>query len=900
MNCKSLVLALGLVALGSATQVWAQDVLGPLAGAVDQQLVKGWQAGEEGGWFVLRNDTLEGSEQTLAINAGPPPTDGREITVNVTLKSQIPEAAIGLLARSATNNDVCLMEITAEAKGNLFCVIEGDFKSIASVPNAARMDGSDIITMVEVPGAARFFINDTQIGDVTYATALGAEIGIMAYERGTFGLADFQISGPEASSGAGLPPKGGSGGTGLPPKGGASAGGSGSGTAPSSGGGSTGENSGGGDNKMAAIMGPLADTINGSDDKEGWQLFFEDNWLVLVNSATASSELVYKMPVGPLTSGERVTSLDIGILPPQGEDAANFTKSAAGILIESSDGSASCIGEITAARDGLVLCFGADGKGREVGRLAGAAQGGGKDVLQFVERPGFGEFRLNGQVIAQLQDDPALGGDIGILAYERGEFYVGGFTISSGAGTASAGTPASSGTPSSGGTTSVGAGVPMFGHDEARLIGVYLGLTNSIFMHEFGHALIGELQIPSTGPEEDSVDIFSALKVVEPTMYPTEDEGINAIGREVATYSALQWYYSGMLAQQQGGGETPWQDEHTPDLKRFRNVFCVMYGGNPAIFTDMAEQIKFDERTLGRCEEEFTKQNRAWRTILAPHTRVDTWFPEGQLPADAPGAKVEVTFEPSNSEIGTFLATTFGDGLRGFADNLSKNYALPRPIAVTYKDCGELNAWYDPREGTITMCYDLIEHLALMISDIEMGTGDTGSATQTQPTSSAGNVAKTSTASVGNATSADELADLGVPVTSVLFPAPYKGPTPASHSKAQILTTQDLAAALNEGTPMLLVDTSGLAETIPGALSVTDAGKDGSLTDRFQSAVDGWLKEETATDAKMPVIFFGRDRQDRSSYNGALRAGALGWNAFWYRGGIEAWQSNGLPLAAVE
>ncbi|UXN74879.1 hypothetical protein N8D56_07720 [Devosia sp. A8/3-2] len=81
---------------------------------------------------------------------------------------------------------------------------------------------------------------------------------------------------------------------------------------------------------------------------------------------------------------------------------------------------------------------------------------------------------------------------------------------------------------------------------------------------------------------------------------------------------------------------------------------------------------------------------------------------------------------------------------------------------------------------------------------------------------------------------------------------------------------------------------------------MTDAGKDGSLTDRFQSAVDGWLKEETASDAKMPVIFFGRDRQDRSSYNGALRAGAPGWNAFWYRGGIEARQSNGLPLAAVE
>ena len=899
MNCKSLLLSLGLVLLGSASPAWAQDLLGPLSGAIDRQLVQGWQAGEEGGWFVLRNDSVEGSEQTLTLNAGQPPEDGREITVSVTLKSQIAEAAIGLLARSASNDDVCLMEITAEAKGNLFCVIGGEFKSIASVANAARMDGSDTITMVEVPGAARFFVNDTQIGDVTYTSALGGEIGIMAYERGTFGLADFQISPPPgaaASSGSGLPPKGGSGtGTGLPPKGG-SGGGSTAGTPAPSGGSTSGQSGGtssGGDNRMVSIMGPLGDTIANADAKDGWELFFEDNWLVLVNSAKASSELAYKVPVGPLNSGQRVTSLNVGILPPQGQNAADFGKSAAGILIESSDGSSSCIGEITAARDALVLCFGPDGKGSEIGRLNGAAQGDGKDVLEFVERPGSGEFRLNGQVIGQVEGHPALGADIGILAYERGEFYVGGFTISTSADTASAGS-----TPASGNTSSVGGGVPMFGNDEARLIGVYLGLTNSIFMHEFGHALIGELQIPSTGPEEDSVDIFSALKVVEPTMYPTEDESINAIGREVATYSALQWYYSGMVAQQQGAGETPWQDEHTPDLKRFRNVFCVMYGGNPGIFTNLAEQIGFDDRTLGRCEGEFNKQNRAWRTILAPHTRVDAWFPEGQLPADAPGSNVEVTFEPTNSEIGNFLTTAFGDGLRGFADNLSKTYALPRPIQVTYKDCGELNAWYDPREGSITMCYDLIEHLAVMISDIEMG-GDQGAASAPPANTKTADVTNTRTAPSGN-TSADELADLGIPATNVLFPAPYNGPTPASHTKAVVLTTEDLAAALNEGSQVLLVDTSGLAETIPGALSVVDAGKDGSLTDGFQSAVDAWLKEQTASDTKMPVVFFGKGLQDRSAYNGALRAGALGWNAFWYRGGVSAWQSNGLPLAPVD
>lgn len=637
----------------------------------------------------------------------------------------------------------------------------------------------------------------------------------------------------------------------------------------------------GGANRMADIMGPLAAAIDSRSAKVGWDLFFEDNWLVLVNAAEASSELYFTVPVGPVASGQRTTSLNVGIRPPQAGGITDIALSAVGILIESGDHSTSCVGEITGSGDGLVLCFDKDGKSQEMGRLAGAAKGGGQDLLQFVESPAHGDFLLNGQVIAHLDNHPALGGEVGVLAYERGEFYVGGFSVSAG----DAAPPASA---------AAGTDVPMFGSDSARLIGVYLGLTNSIFMHEFGHALIGELLIPSTGPEEDAVDIFSALRVVEPTMYPSGDPEIDAIGREVATYSALQWYYGGKLGEQQGS-QTPWQDEHTPDLKRFRNVFCIMYGGNPGIFSDIAGQIGLDERTLARCDEEFNKQNRAWRTILAPHTRVGTWHPDGQLSADAPGAAIEVTFEPSSSRVGEFLRATFGDGIRGFADDLMKSYALPRKLTVTYRDCGELNAWYDPGQGSITMCYDLIEHLAVMIASIETEASQGGQQSQQNPGTG---VADTSGAAA-SVSAIDEAVDLGVPVTTVLFPAPYKGATPAGHAKARLITTEELAAMLNKGGAPLLVDTSGTAQSIPGAVSVADAGKDGSLTDRFQSVVDSWLNDVTGGKRQTSVVFFGEGLNDRSSYNAALRAAALGWDAAWYRGGIEAWVSNGLPLAAA-
>src|SRR5688500_15767233 len=42
-------------------------------------------------------------------------------------------------------------------------------------------------------------------------------------------------------------------------------------------------------------------------------------------------------------------------------------------------------------------------------------------------------------------------------------------------------------------------------------------------------------------------------------------------------------------------------------------------------------------------------------------------------------------------------------------DSLNEALALPTDIKVTFKDCGQPNAWYHPGEKTITMCYEFME-----------------------------------------------------------------------------------------------------------------------------------------------------------------------------------------------
>ncbi|WP_313622234.1 DUF4344 domain-containing metallopeptidase [Achromobacter sp.] len=687
MRLRGVGLLCVLAAFATSAHAEYERQLGPLAGAVKQQLLQGWHVGEQDGWFTLRNSDVPGGEQTFYINAGPAPEAGRITDVNVVVNSKSPKASIGISLNNNATKGLCLLEIRADKNILLFCLEGQKRRDIASVPNVAKLDGTDRIKVVEVPGAARFIVNGQKIADIENEAALGSEIGVMAYDEGTFGIADFAITSNAGAKPTGASPQGG----GQPPRGGGSGGG-------------------------ATVQTPAPAPANNTSGLQG---------------------------AGPY---------------------------------------------------------------------------------------------------------------------------------------------------------------PRFGGDTLRIVGVYVGIMRSIFLHEFGHALIGELELPATGAEEDAVDMYSALRIVEPTMYPTQDADSNTMAREAATYAALQWYYSGKLAEKRGASESSaWQDEHTGDLKRFRNMLCIMYGGNPGVFESVAKHAGFEDRTKSRCVDEFNKQNRAWRRLLAPHTRVGTWTPDGLQAADAPGAPVNVVFEPSKRKIGNLFAHHLSEPIAANIKLLGQTYVLPRPVNVTFKDCGQLNAWYNPREGSITMCYELIENIAVMISDIEMGTvggevvakDGAQSAPRQAPPAGQGMPALPSGAF-------DELKDSGVPPTSLLFSSPYKGPTPNKHARADVITTADLVKMINNDKNILIIDTSGLRETLPIAYPLPDAGSDGSVADHLQSALDSWLQKNTGGRRDAPIVFMGAGMNDRSSYNAALRAGVLGWRAYWYRGGMEAWVANGLPTAAVK
>jgi hypothetical protein len=133
-----------------------------------------------------------------------------------------------------------------------------------------------------------------------------------------------------------------------------------------------------------------------------------------------------------------------------------------------------------------------------------------------------------------------------------------------------------------------------------------IGATFFAFFHELGHALIGELELASTGREEDAADQVAALVLLE-----AGDAGV------AMALSGAKWF--ALLAEQDH--KTPFWDEHGLDGQRFFNVVCMVYGAAPDARAELVSGGALPADRAKRCPAEYAKLASAWDHLLAPHLR---------------------------------------------------------------------------------------------------------------------------------------------------------------------------------------------------------------------------------------------------------------------------------------
>ena len=124
--------------------------------------------------------------------------------------------------------------------------------------------------------------------------------------------------------------------------------------------------------------------------------------------------------------------------------------------------------------------------------------------------------------------------------------------------------------------------------------------------------------------------------------------------------------------------------------------------------------------------------------------------------------------------------------------------------------------------------------------------------------------------------------------------------TPLRIDGVKTVDTQELARMLSAAARPVVVDVAGSFETIPGATGFFGAGAayDDPVKDEALDKRIGHLISVIAPDKSAPVVFFCAGRNCWTAVNAALRARRLGYtDVLWYRGGLEAWRSAGLPTA---
>ena len=127
-----------------------------------------------------------------------------------------------------------------------------------------------------------------------------------------------------------------------------------------------------------------------------------------------------------------------------------------------------------------------------------------------------------------------------------------------------------------------------------------------VLLHEIGHALIHDWNLPVLGREEDAADQFATVLL----SFGGGDRS------RLAWAAALQLL---VASEQQPDQSFVW-DQHSSPLRRFQSIACLSYGSNPTEYSDLPETI-VPASQRDQCVADFQQTSQSWGQLLRPHIR---------------------------------------------------------------------------------------------------------------------------------------------------------------------------------------------------------------------------------------------------------------------------------------
>lgn len=225
--------------------------------------------------------------------------------------------------------------------------------------------------------------------------------------------------------------------------------------------------------------------------------------------------------------------------------------------------------------------------------------------------------------------------------------------------------------------------------------------------HEIGHLLVGELGLPVLGKEEDAVDAWATIWMLE---FDEDEDSYDAL-----IDAADGWYFNAVKSTGSGIDDLSYSSDHSLDIQRAYAMVCFMVGKDPEVFGETADIYEIGKDRQEDCAYTYEQAMVSWMSLLEPHLLED----------DARPSKIKVIYEDAGEYDNVAEALKAYGIIDYAAEVVSQSFALPRPVTFRATQCGEPNAFYSPSDGEVIYCYELGEYMyAMYLYDI-MGWGDT-------------------------------------------------------------------------------------------------------------------------------------------------------------------------------
>lgn len=129
-------------------------------------------------------------------------------------------------------------------------------------------------------------------------------------------------------------------------------------------------------------------------------------------------------------------------------------------------------------------------------------------------------------------------------------------------------------------------------------------------MHEIGHVLYDQYDLPLLAREEDAADALASVLLLE-YVENGATIALNAADMFGHESEAYEWFE-----------QSDFWSEHSLDIQRYYSTICHVYGSDPDLHEDLVnDEYGLSEERASACQAEYERLSAGWLSILEPYLK---------------------------------------------------------------------------------------------------------------------------------------------------------------------------------------------------------------------------------------------------------------------------------------